>query len=161
MGSVSDCSCLSWATTSVLFSFRADTGKIKKVITKSNNINLDVHGLTTQHWKCCKAKFTAKSIPNGVNRQAQQPFMMSIKKVLISCLVFCKLALEKWRWACVYTYYGGFPSQEKGSCTHPWRSPPCSCHWGDPVFHEAALAHCRSTIKKEEKIESRGGKVAQ
>lgn len=66
MGSVSDCSCLSWATTSVLFSFRADTGKIKKVITlhKSNKINLDVHSWcpSTEN----DVKFTAKSILDGV-----------------------------------------------------------------------------------------------
>lgn len=45
MGSVSDCSCFSWATTSVLFSLRADTEGMKKVISYSNTINQHLHGL--------------------------------------------------------------------------------------------------------------------
>lgn len=45
MGSVSDCSCFSWATTSVLFSLRADTRRIKKDISYGNIINRHVHGL--------------------------------------------------------------------------------------------------------------------
>lgn len=39
MGSVSDCSCFSWATTSVLFSLRADTGREKKAMSHNNTVN--------------------------------------------------------------------------------------------------------------------------
>lgn len=46
------------------------------------------------------------------------------------------------------TYYREFPSQEKDFCAHPWQSPPCLCHWEDPVYHWAAPLHYKSKTQQ-------------
>lgn len=139
MGSVSDCSCFSWATTSVLFSLRADKGRIK-------NMNQHVHDLCPSTINTLKQsnQFWMERV-----MQCSNPLWSS--NISISLGFVCVIAGEV---RSVYppstnTYYGEFPFQEKGFCEHPWRSPPCLCHWGGPVFHEAVPAHCRSKKQRQ------------